>query len=90
MRLWLEPDEVLCLPRVAAGLRVRCEQGTAWLTQAGAAGDHILRPGTSATLEGRGKVTVWASDSCVLRLDAPAPRGTLALRWLPLPQAVAG
>lgn len=81
MRLWLESDELLCLPRGTQGLTVCCEQGTAWLTQAGDSRDHILWKGRRHRLGMRGKVTIWADSPCVLRLEAPAPRGTLGLRW---------
>ena len=81
MLLWLEPDEVLCLPRVARGFTVGCERGAALLTQAGDQRDHILTPGSGHVLPGRGKVTVWASENCALRLETPSPRRTLGLRW---------
>ena len=83
MRLCLEPDEVLCLPKGARGFTVRCERGVAWLTQAGDPADHVLAPGDAQVLGRRGKVTVWASGACVLHLEGPSPRRTLGLCWQP-------
>jgi Protein of unknown function (DUF2917) len=39
---------------------VRCLQGTAWVTMAGDVRDHVLRPGESLTLRGRGLAALQA------------------------------
>ena len=83
MVLWLERDEVLCLPRVTPGLMIRCERGAAWLTQKGDPADHTLQPGANHTIARRGRVVVWAAEGCALRLEPAAHRAKLGLHWNP-------
>jgi hypothetical protein len=52
--------------RIRTPLRIRCEAGTVWVTQAGRSGDAVLHAGESFATSGTGKVVIQALADAVL------------------------
>lgn len=65
-------DEIWSGSPGARGMRLRCTAGTLWVTQAGGAGDHIVRAGDAFVTAARGKVVVQTSGEASFRAHADA------------------
>ena len=68
MEILLNRNELLDLGDNLCGVRVICQSGSCWLTQAGDNRDYILRPGQGFTINMRGHLVVTATDTCRLML----------------------
>ncbi len=55
----------------ARGMKVRVEDGSAWLTQDTDAADYVMQAGEAVELNGKGTTLVTTFDSCRLSLVAP-------------------
>lgn len=55
----------------AHGMKVRVEDGSAWLTQDKDAADYVMQAGDAVELNGKGTTLVTTFDSCRLTLVAP-------------------
>ncbi len=55
----------------AAGRRIQCVSGVAWITVYGHATDIFLRPGQAFTLPNDGLVLAEAIGACRIRVDLP-------------------
>lgn len=60
------------------GVRLRCLEGVCWVTREGDARDHVLRAGEAYSVDGPGRVVVWAITGARLRVEeATSARGAL-------------
>lgn len=58
----LEADGVLAIEPEGRSLRLLCDHGQVWVTQAGDSRDVILSPGVAFTSTGTGKIVVQALE----------------------------
>ena len=58
----LEADGVLAIGPAGRSLRLVCDHGQVWITQAGDSRDVILSPGATFTSTGTGKIVVQALE----------------------------
>ena len=79
MELLLKNYEILELGDDPRGLRILCRQGHCWLTQAGDSRDHILHPGDSHRVNGRGRMLLTAGRSCRIVLQSDGAKRPLRL-----------
>ena len=68
MEMLLEQRERLDLGETLQGVKINCQQGQCWITQAGDSRDHIVSSGGSFTIRGKGRVIVTATESCRIKL----------------------
>jgi nicotinic acid mononucleotide adenylyltransferase len=59
------------------GLKFTCDEGSVWLTREGDPVDHVLAPGETLQLDGRGRVVVQALQPARLHLSGPKAPGPL-------------
>ena len=64
--------------RAGDGLAIRALRGTVLVTREGDAEDHVLEPGQTLTVAGRGLVVAWALTPAALELSRPAKRAAPA------------
>lgn len=74
MEILLKKNELLDLDTELRGLKILCQAGVCWLTQAGDSRDHILRAGQSFCAAARGRLIVTATNDCRLMLVAAPER----------------
>ena len=73
----LDPAQSLRL-KDAAGVRIVCRSGTAWVTQEGVLRDDFLTPGEALTLCSRGVTLVQAIGPALISIEALPSRAALA------------
>lgn len=77
-QLQLDATEVAII-RHPAGVRIRCTEGVAWITQGPRSRDMVLYAGQSIVLNRRKPVYVSSLQACRCRLQpAESPRSLLA------------
>ncbi len=68
MEMLMKQRELLDLGEELQGLRIVCQQGQCWITQAGDSRDHIMRRGDTFVIQARGRVIVTATEACRIQL----------------------
>jgi hypothetical protein len=70
----LARDATLRLPRCRGGVRVRVEQGTVLVTQAGDPEDHVLVAGATVDLPEGGLAVAWALSAARVEVSGAEAR----------------
>ncbi len=81
MEILLHRNELLDLGDNLYGVRIICQAGRCWLTQAGDNRDHILRSGQGFSVKMRGQLVVTATEDCRLMLASEPASVKLNSPW---------
>jgi len=77
-RLYLRKGRVIRIEATPNPLRIECQQGALWITQAGAAKDTILTAGESFAPRQQGSVVIEALEAaCIAQTAEADDSGTL-------------
>ena len=80
----LDPAQSLRL-KSAAGVRIVCRSGTAWVTQEGVLRDDFLSSGDALTLHSRGITLVQAIGRALISIEQPRAGGAAKARLYATP-----
>lgn len=73
-------DEGLLAIRDGQSTRIRCHDGTLWITEEGEVKDTILGPGEGYTIRGQGLVVLTSLGASRVTIDGPARKERAARR----------
>ena len=81
MEMLLKQRELLDLGAELQGVKIVCQHGQCWITQAGDSRDHILRRGGNFTIRAKGQVIITATESCRIMLVESNKRANLQTHY---------
>lgn len=87
MQIRLRKEQILTVRGDCRGIRIQCEAGILWLTQAGDRRDHLLPARQAYVAHRPGRLVIEARRDALLTVSAPQSGqqtglGPWLLRWL--------